>query len=110
MEKQHSCANLQPPYSHYKNKTTLKTMTKKEEKKYAESTIEMYLERIQALTGDYLETLELLEREPKEILFMRNDELKYYLSVIKMCMQSVMLKKMEVKYTGSEFKVKLKTY
>lgn len=85
-------------------------MTKKEEKKYAESTIEMYLERIQALTGDYLETLELLEREPKEILFMRNDELKYYLSVIKMCMQSVMLKKMEVKYTGSEFKVKLKTY
>jgi hypothetical protein len=85
-------------------------MTKKEVKKYAEFTIEMYLERIQALTGDYAETLELLEREPKEILFMRNDELKHYLSVIKMCMQSVMLKKMEVKYTGSEFKVKLKTY
>lgn len=84
-------------------------MTKKEEKKYAESTIEMYLERIQALTGDYLETLELLEREPKEILFMRNDELKYYLSVIKMCMQSVMLKKMEVKYNGKQFKVKLLT-
>jgi hypothetical protein len=85
-------------------------MTKKEVKKYAQSTIEMYLERIQALTGDYSETLELLDRQPKEILFMRNDELKYYLSVIKVCMQSVMLKKMEVKYTGSEFKVKLKTY
>jgi len=85
-------------------------MTKKEVKKYAEFTIEMYLERIQALTGDYTETLELLEREPKEILFMRNDELKYYLSVIKMCMQSVMLKKMEVKYTAEGFKVKLKTY
>ena len=66
-------------------------MTKKEVKKYAQSTIEMYLERIQALTGDYLETLELLERQPKEILFMRNNELNYYLSVIKMCMQSVML-------------------
>lgn len=84
-------------------------MTKKEEKKYAEFTIEMYLERIQALTGDYAETLELLERQPKEILFMRNDELKYYLSVIKMCMQSVMLKKMEVKYNGKQFKVKLLT-
>ena len=85
-------------------------MTKKEVKKYAQSTIEMYLERIQALTGDYLETLELLERQPKEILFMRNNELKYYLSVIKMCMQSVMLEKMEVKYTAEGFKVKLKTY
>lgn len=84
-------------------------MTKKEVKKYAEFTIEMYLERIQALTGDYLETLELLERQPKEILFMRNDELKYYLSVIKVCMQSVMLKKMEVKYTADGFKVKLLT-
>jgi hypothetical protein len=84
-------------------------MTKKEEKKYAEFTIEMYLERIQALTGDYAETLELLEREPKEILFMRNDELKYYLSVIKICTQSVMLKKMEVKYNGKQFKVKLLT-
>ncbi len=84
-------------------------MTKKEVKKYAQSTIEMYLERIQALTGDYAETLELLERQPKEILFMRNDELKYYLSVIKMCMQSVMLEKMEVKYNGKQFKVKLLT-
>jgi len=84
-------------------------MTKKEVKKYAEFTIEMYLERVQALTGDYAETLELLEREPKEILFMRNDELKYYLSVIKICMQSVMLKKMEVKYNGKQFKIKLLT-
>lgn len=84
-------------------------MTKKEVKKYAQSTIEMYLERIQALTGDYLDTLELLNKEPSEILFMRNNELKYYLSVIKVCMQSVMLKKMEVKYNGKQFKVKLLT-
>lgn len=84
-------------------------MTKKEVKKYAQSTIEMYLDRIQALTGDYAETLELLERQPKEILFMRNDELKYYLSVIKICMQSVMLKKMEVRYNGKQFNIKLLT-
>lgn len=84
-------------------------MTKKETRKYAEFTIEMYLERIQALTGDYLDTLELLERQPKEILFMRNNEIKYYLSVIKMCMQSVMLEKMEIKYNGKQFKVKLLT-
>lgn len=84
-------------------------MTKKEVKKYAQNTIAHYLDEIQAITGDYLDTLELLEREPKEILFMRNDELKYYLSVIKMCMQSVMLKKMEVKYTAEGFKVKLLT-
>lgn len=84
-------------------------MTKKEVKKYAQSTIAHYLDEIQAITGNYLDTLELLERQPKEILFMRNDELKYYLSVIKMCMQSVMLKKMEVKYNGKQFKVKLLT-
>lgn len=85
-------------------------MTKKEVKKYAQSTIAHYLDEIQAITGNYLDTLELLERQPKEILFMRNDELMYYLSVIKVCMQSVMLKKMEVKYTAEGFKVKLKTY
>jgi hypothetical protein len=84
-------------------------MTKKEIRKYSESTIAHYLDEIQAITGDYAETLELLERQPKEILFMRNDELKYYLSVIKVCMQSVMLKKMEVKYNGKQFKVKLLT-
>ena len=84
-------------------------MTKKLTRKYAQSTIAHYLDEIQAITGNYLDTLELLERQPKEILFMRNDELKYYLSVIKMCMQSVMLKKMEVKYNGKQFKVKLLT-
>lgn len=84
-------------------------MTKKLTRKYAQSTIAHYLDEIQAITGDYLDTLELLEREPKEILFMRNDELKYYLSVIKVCMQSVMLKKMEVKYNGKQFNIKLLT-
>ncbi len=84
-------------------------MTKKEVKKYAQSTIAHYLDEIQALTGDYAETLELLEREPKEILFMRNDELKYYLSTIKMCMYAVPHSGVEIKYSKSGFKVKLLT-
>lgn len=84
-------------------------MTKKEVKKYAEFTIEMYLERIQALTGDYLETLKLLEQEPTEILFMRNDELKYYVSTIKVCMYAVPHNGVEIKYSKSGFKVKLLT-
>lgn len=84
-------------------------MTKKEVKKYAQSTIEMYLERIQALTGDYLDTLELLNKEPSEILFMRNNELKYYLSTIKMCMYAVPHNGMQIKYSKSGFKVKLLT-
>jgi hypothetical protein len=84
-------------------------MTKKEVKKYAQSTIAHYLDEIQAITGNYLDTLELLERQPKEILFMRNDELKYYLSTIKMCMYAVPHSGVEIKYSKSGFKVKLLT-
>ena len=84
--------------------------SKKEEKKYAEFTIEMYLERIQALTGNYLDTLELLEKEPKDILLIQPEEIRYYLCAIKVCLQTVLLKQMEVKYTAEGFKVKLKTY
>ncbi len=82
-------------------------MTPNDFRKYAEFTIEMYLERIQALTGDYAETLELLERQPQEILLMRDDELKDYLSVIYVCRNSVMLEKMQVTYKKNRFKVKL---
>ena len=84
-------------------------MTKKEVKKYSQSTIAHYLDEIQAITGNYLDTLELLERQPKEILFMRNDELKYYLSTIKMCMYAVPQSGVEIKYSKSGFKVKLLT-
>jgi hypothetical protein len=84
-------------------------MTKKLTRKYAQITIAHYLDEIQALTGDYAETLELLEREPKEILFMRNNELKYYLSTIKMCMYAVPHSGVEIKYSKSGFKVKLLT-
>lgn len=84
-------------------------MTKKLTRKYAQNTIAHYLDEIQALTGDYAETLELLEREPKDILFMRNDELKYYLSTIKMCMYAVPHSGVEIKYSKSGFKVKLLT-
>jgi len=84
-------------------------MTKKLTRKYAQSTIAHYLDEIQAITGDYLDTLELLEREPKEILFMRNNELKYYLSTIKMCMYAVPHNGMQIKYSKSGFKVKLLT-
>jgi hypothetical protein len=41
-------------------------MTKKLTRKYAQNTIAHYLDEIQALTGDYAETLELLEREPRK--------------------------------------------
>lgn len=84
-------------------------MTKKLTRKYAQSTIANYLDEIQAITGDYAETLELLEREPKEILFMRNNELKYYLSTIKMCIYAVPHNGMQIKYSKSGFKVKLLT-
>ena len=82
-------------------------MTPNDFRKYAEFTIEMYLQRIQSITGDYAETLELLERQPKEILLMRDDELKDYLSVIYVCKNSVMLEKMQVVYKKNRFKVKL---
>jgi hypothetical protein len=85
-------------------------MTTKQQKMFAERMIELYLYFIQEQTGNYLDTLELLEKEPKDILLIQPEEIRYYLCAIKVCMQSVMLKKMEVKYTGSEFKVKLKTY
>lgn len=84
-------------------------MTKKLTRKYAQSTIAHFLDEIQAITGNYLDTLELLERQPKEILFMRNDELKYYLSVIKMCMYAVPHNGMQIKCSKSGFKVKLLT-
>ena len=82
-------------------------MTTNEVRKYAEFTIEMYLQRIQSITQDYAETLELLERQPQEILLMRDDELKDYLSVIYVCKNSVMLEKMEVRFKNNRFKVKL---
>lgn len=84
-----------------------KKMTTNEVRKHAEFTIEMYLQRIQSITGDYAETLELLDRQPKEILLMRDDELKDYLSVIYMCKNSVMLEKMEVRFKNNRFRVKL---
>ena len=82
-------------------------MTTNEVRKHAEFTIELYLQRIQSITQDYAETLELLDRQPKEILLMRDDELKDYLSVIYVCRNSVMLEKMQVKYKNNRFKVKL---
>jgi hypothetical protein len=85
-------------------------MTTKQQKMFAERMIELYLYFIQEQTGNYLDTLELLEKEPKDILLIQPEEIRYYLCAIKVCLQTVLLKQMEVKYTGSEFKVKLKPY
>ncbi|MCE5205669.1 MAG: hypothetical protein LLF80_06145 [Porphyromonadaceae bacterium] len=85
-------------------------MTTRQQKLFAELTIETYLDSIQELTGNYLDTLALLEMEPKDILLAREEKIRNYLSVIKVCLDTILLKKMEVTYTGEGFNVKLTTY
>lgn len=85
-------------------------MTKKETRVYIQSTIKYYLDEIYSITKDYQKTFDILEKDVEDILFMRNDMLKYYASTIKLCLCNLEIKEMRVKYTAEGFKVKLKTY
>lgn len=85
-------------------------MTKKETRIYVQSTVEYYLDEINSITKDYRKTFEILEKDIEEILFMRNDPLKYYVSTIKLCLANLEIKEMRIKFTQGRFIVKIKTY
>ncbi|MEA5081506.1 MAG: hypothetical protein VB024_07800 [Dysgonamonadaceae bacterium] len=85
-------------------------MTKKEKRTFVSSTVEYFLDEIQSITKDYEKTFEIFEQTAEEILFMRNDPLKYYISTIKLCLANLEIKEMRVKFTQGRFIVKIKTY
>lgn len=85
-------------------------MTKKEKRTFVSSTVEYFLDEIQSITKDYEKTFEILEKDIEDILFMKNDMLKYYISTIKLCLSNIDIKEMRVKFVHGAFKVKIKTY
>lgn len=85
-------------------------MTKKEKRTFVSSTVEYFLEEINSITNDYQKTFEILEKDIEDILFMRNDMLKYYISTIKLCLANLDIKEMRVTFAHGAFKVKIKTY
>ena len=85
-------------------------MTKKEKRIFIQSTVEYYLDEINSITKDYKKSFEILEKDAEDILFMRNDMLKYYVSTIKLCLSNLDIKAIKVKFTQGGFVVKIKTY
>ena len=85
-------------------------MTKKEKKVYVQSIVEYYLDEIQSITKDYQKTFDILEKNIEDILFMRNDVLKFYVSTIKLCLANLEIREMRVTFAHNSFKVKIKTY
>jgi len=85
-------------------------MTKKEKRMYVQSTVEYYLDEINSITKDYKRTFEIFEKDAEDVLFMRNDMLKYLVSTIKICLANLEIKEMRVKFTQGRFVVKIKTY
>ena len=85
-------------------------MTKNQTRMFIQSTVELYLDQINSITKSYQRTFEILEKNAEEILFMRNDQLKYLVSTIKLCLSNIDIKEMRVKFVHGAFKVKIKTY
>ena len=77
---------------------------------FIQSTVEYYMDEIFSITKSYEKVFDIFEKDAKEILFMKNDMLKYYVSTIKLCLSNIDIKEMRVKFVHGAFKVKIKTY
>lgn len=82
-------------------------MTKKQKAIYVQATIEDLLDRSMAITNDYLDSFDLIQFNPDDILFIRDGDLKAISAQIYVCLYSLKYKQMAVEYTDTGFKVKI---
>lgn len=77
-------------------------MTKKVTKQ-----LEQLLNRAQRITGNYLDTLNLTEMQPDDILSMQDEKLKKIAAMIYLCNESLRFTPHEVVYNANGFKVEI---
>lgn len=80
-------------------------MTK--EKKTAAKQFELLLNRAQKITGNYLDTLDLTELQPGDILAMEDEKLKRIAALIFVCSESLRFIPHEITYNANGFKVEI---
>ena len=68
---------------------------------------EQLLNRAQKMTGNYLDTLELTEMQPDDILAMEDEKLKRIAALIFVCNESLRFTPHEITYNANGFKVEI---
>lgn len=68
---------------------------------------EQLLNRAQRITGNYLDTLELTEMQPGDILSMQDAKLQRIAALIFVCNESLRFTPHEVVYNANGFKVEI---
>ena len=81
-------------------------MTTKE-KKTAAKQFELLLNRAQKITGNYLDTLELTEMQPDDILSMQDAKLQKIAAMIFVCNEALRFIPHEVVYNANGFKMNI---
>jgi len=81
-------------------------MTTKE-KKTAAKQFELLLNRAQKITGNYLDTLDLTEMRPDDILSMQDTKLQRIAAMIFVCNDALRFTPHEVVYNANGFKVQI---
>lgn len=81
-------------------------MTTKE-KKTAAKQFELLLNRAQKITGNYLDTLDLTEMRPDDILSMQDTKLQKIAAMIYVCNESLRFTPHEVTYNSGGFEVEI---
>ena len=79
----------------------------KAEKKTAAEHLEKLLNRAQKITGNYLDTLDLTEMQPDDILTMEDAKLQKIAAMIFVCNESLRFTPHEVVYNANGFKVEI---
>ena len=79
----------------------------KAEKKTAAEQLEKLLNRAQKITGNYLDTLDLTEMQPDDILTMEDAKLQKIAAMIFVCNESLRFTPHEVVYNANGFKVEI---
>ena len=93
-------------YAKYQPIKKVSTMTKSKIKTTAKQ-FEQLLNRAQKITGNYLDTLDLTEMHPDDILAMRDARLKKIAAMIYLCNESLRFTPHEVIYNANGFKVQI---
>jgi hypothetical protein len=77
------------------------------EKKTAAEQFQKLLNRAQKITGNYLDTLDLTEMQPDDILTMEDAKLQKIAAMIFVCNESLRFTPHEVVYNANGFKVEI---
>ena len=77
------------------------------EKKTAAEQFQKLLNRAQKITGNYLDTLDLTEMQPDDILSMQDAKLQKIAALIFVCNEALRFTPHEVVYNANGFKVEI---